>query len=200
MSGARVTTRASTMLIAAIGVLIAAVSFFVFTPILALVSCLLGWAMLAIAAIDARELRIPDVLSLPAIPAGLLAAPLLDETGTASAAVLDHVGAGLLGAGALYAIRQLYFVWRGREGLGLGDVKLAAVAGAWTGLVGLGYVLLLACALAIVVVLATHLRQWRVPQGATPIAFGVFLAPSIWLVWCLEALGIDPASAVLPGY
>jgi leader peptidase (prepilin peptidase)/N-methyltransferase len=187
------------MLIAAIGVLIAAVSFLVFEPGLALVSCLLGWTMLAIAAIDAREFRIPDVLSLPAIPAGLLAAPLLGEAATPSVAVLEHTAAALIGAGALYAIRQLYFVWRAREGLGPGDVKLAAAAGAWTGLAGLGYVLLLACALAIAAVLATHVRQWRVPHGTTAIAFGVFLAPSIWLIWCLGALGIDPGSAWLPG-
>jgi len=29
----------------------------------------------------------------------------------------------------------LYRRWRGRDGLGLGDIKLAAVAGSWLGMV-----------------------------------------------------------------
>jgi prepilin signal peptidase PulO-like enzyme (type II secretory pathway) len=68
------------------------------------------------------------------------------------------------------------------------------VAGAWSGFVGLAHTLLLACVLAIVAVLLMHVRDGRALRGSTAIAFGVFLAPSIWLVWCLAALGIDPAS------
>jgi leader peptidase (prepilin peptidase)/N-methyltransferase len=187
----------STALVAGLAALIAAVSFLVFTPLLALVSCLLGWTMLAIAATDARRFIVPDVLSLPAIPAGLLVAPLLDEMRAPSVVVLEHVAAAVLGAAALYAIRHLYFVLRQREGLGLGDVKLAAVAGAWTGLAGLGHVLLVACALAISTVLLSHVGRFRALRGSTAVAFGVFLAPSIWLVWCLAALGVDPAGLLL---
>jgi len=72
-------SRISIALIAGLAVMIAAVSFLVLAPLAALVSCLLGWTMLAIALIDARHFIVPDVLSLPAIPAGLLAVPLLDE-------------------------------------------------------------------------------------------------------------------------
>jgi leader peptidase (prepilin peptidase)/N-methyltransferase len=187
-------TRISIALLAALAVVIAAVSFLVLAPLPALVSCLLGWTMLAIAVIDARHFIVPDVLSLPAIPAGLLAAPLLDATRAPSALVLEHVGAAVLGAAALYGIRQLYYVLRGREGLGLGDVKLAGAAGAWTGLAGFGHVLLLACVLAICAVLITQLREQRTLSGSAVVAFGVFLAPSIWLVWALAALGFDPAS------
>ena len=68
-------TRISIALLAALAVVIAAVSFLVLAPLPALVSCFLGWTMLAIAVIDARHFIVPDVLSLPAIPAGLIAAP-----------------------------------------------------------------------------------------------------------------------------
>lgn len=186
-------TRAFLVLIAGLAAMVAAVSFLVLAPLPALVSCLLGWTMLAIAVVDARAFIVPDVLSLPAIPAGLLAAPLLNAASAPSEAVLEHVGAAILGAAILYAIRQLYFVLRGREGLGLGDVKLAGVAGAWTGLAGFGHVLLIACALAIGAVLLAHVRDRRALSGTAKVAFGVFLAPSIWLVWCLGALGIDLA-------
>jgi leader peptidase (prepilin peptidase) / N-methyltransferase len=187
-------SRAWIILMAALGALIAAVSFVVLSPLPALVSCVLGWTMLTIAVFDARAFIVPDVLSLPAIPAGLLAAPLLDGARAPSVVVLEHTAAAVLGAAALYAIRQLYLVLRGREGLGLGDVKLAGVAGAWCGIEGFGYVLLLACVLAIATVLIVHLREGRALQGSARVAFGVFLAPSIWLVWCLSALGVDPAS------
>jgi leader peptidase (prepilin peptidase)/N-methyltransferase len=188
------TSWTSTSLLAALAGVIAAVSFVVLPPLPAAVSTLLGWTMLAIAAIDAQRFIIPDVLSLPAIPAGLLASPLIDEGRAASSVVLEHVGAAIVGAVVLYAIRELYYVLRRREGLGLGDVKLAGVAGAWSGFVGLAHTLLLACVLAIVAVLLMHVRDGRALRGSTAIAFGVFLAPSIWLVWCLAALGIDPAS------
>jgi leader peptidase (prepilin peptidase) / N-methyltransferase len=88
---------------------------------------------------------VPDRLSLPAIPAGLIASGLLASESPAHAMMLSHLIAALVGALSLLAIREAYAVLRGREGLGLGDVKLAAVAGAWTGFAGLPLVLLLAC-------------------------------------------------------
>ena len=65
---------------------------------LALVSCLLGWAMLAIAVIDARRFIIPDVLSLPAIPIGLLASGRLLEPSADGLVRIDHV-IGMLAGG-----------------------------------------------------------------------------------------------------
>jgi prepilin signal peptidase PulO-like enzyme (type II secretory pathway) len=65
------------------------------------------------------------------------------------------------------------------------------VAGAWTGLSGLGQVILLASVLAISGVLMVHLQNMRAIRGSTAVAFGVFLAPSIWFVWCLNTLGVD---------
>jgi len=145
--------------------------------------------MLAIAVVDFREFIIPDVLSLPAIPAGLFVAFLSgDEVANR---VLEHALAGAVGASMLFAIRWLYAFWRKREGLGLGDVKLAAVAGAWTGFSGLGHVLLLACISAFVCVLFAHLYDSRSLRGSTPIALGVFLAPSIWIIWCADNIAFD---------
>ena len=137
---------------------------------LALVSCLLGWAMLAIAVVDARRFIIPDVLSLPAIPIGLVA----------SGRLLEPSADGL--------VRAVYFRIRRREGLGLGDVKLAAVAGAWIGWQSLSDVVLLAAALALSLVLALGLMRGEALSAAARIPFGCFLAPSIWLVWALAAL------------
>lgn len=190
-------SQGSSVLIALLAAIVAAVSFLVFEPGLALLSCLLGWTMLSIAVVDARRFIVPDVLSLPAIPAGLLVARMLEDGPGADAMLLEHLAAAVLGAAAFYAIRQLYYLWREREGLGLGDVKLAAVAGAWTGLSGLGHVILLASSLAISGVLLAHLKNVRAIRGSTAVAFGVFLAPSIWFVWCVNQLGVDLSVAGL---
>lgn len=165
---------------AAIGI----VSWTAFDGAAAAVSCLLGWAMLAIAVSDFQRFIVPDILSLPAIPAGLIASGWLGLSEPDPSIVLQHLGAAVVGAASLYGVRALHRRARGREGLGLGDVKLAAVAGSWTGLQGLGPTLLLACVAAIAYVLARQSLRPHKVSGATAIPFGTFLAPSIWVVWC----------------
>ncbi len=167
------------------------VSLLLFAPLVAAISCLLGWTMLAIAISDAERLIVPDVLSLPSVPAGLIVTRALAEPQVRDTLVLEHLGAAVFGAVILYAIRHLYYFHRRREGLGLGDVKLAAVAGAWTGFQGLSHVLLLACVLAIICVVLANLRNLRGIEGASVVPFGVFLGPSIWFVWCANALSVQ---------
>lgn len=172
------------------GAVIAAVSLALLDGPFALASLVLGCAMLAIALVDGQKLIIPDVVSLPAIPAGLIATGLLADHADRGSLVLAHVGAAVLGALTFYAIRVLYQAWRKQEGLGLGDVKLAAVAGAWTGVDGLARVLLLACVAAFVYVAIAHRKDVRSLQRSTAVPFGVFLAPSIWLVWYVAQAGL----------
>ena len=167
-------------------------SFAVFPIKLALVSCLLGWTMLAIAVVDARQFIIPDVLSLPGIPAGLLASGRLLEPAAVEIVPIDHVIGMLAGGLGLWLVRAAYFRLRQREGLGLGDVKLAAVAGAWIGWQSLSDVILLAAALALSLVIALSLVRGKELSAAARVPFGCFLAPSIWLVWAIGALGRMP--------
>ena len=167
-------------------------SIAVFPMKVAFVSCLLGWTMLAIAVVDARRFIIPDVMSLPAIPAGLLASGRLLEPSVAEIVRIDHVIGMLAGGLGLWLVRAAYFRVRQREGLGLGDVKLAAVAGAWIGWRSLSDVILLAAALALSLVIALGLVRGKELSAAARVPFGCFLAPSIWLVWALGALGRVP--------
>jgi leader peptidase (prepilin peptidase)/N-methyltransferase len=94
----------------------------------------------------------------------------------------------------LLALMAGYRWWRGRDGLGLGDVKLAAVAGAWLGFVTLFAVVELAALAAIgsYVVAGAILR--RPLKGTAFLPFGLFLAPAIWLGWLAEAV-LDRPSA-----
>jgi leader peptidase (prepilin peptidase)/N-methyltransferase len=166
---------------------VAAISFYAFAAKTALVSCALGWTMLAIAAIDAQRLMIPDVLSLPAIPFGLLASGCMLDPSTSQFVSLQHAIGACFGGASFWLVREVYRRLRKREGLGLGDVKLAAAGGAWVGWINLSDVVLLAVVAALGFACARAIVQRNGLSGTERIAFGAFLAPSIWIVWALSA-------------
>lgn len=151
---------------------------------------LLGAAMIAIAVTDVDRFIIPDWLSLTSIPAGLLASGFLLDPDTAELANLAHLAGAVIGAAALWAIAVLYRRWRGVDGLGMGDVKLAGGAGAWVGIEYLPLVLLLAAVAGIVLALALSLVRRMPLDGRARMPFGAFLAPSIWIIWMLSVSGL----------
>ncbi len=55
---------------------------------------------------------------------------------------LDSVFGVILGGGLLYLIALLYLALRKREGMGMGDVKLLAMIGAFLGVEGVIFVML----------------------------------------------------------
>jgi len=134
--------------------------------------CVLGWGLLALAWIDWNHMRLPDALTLPLIPAGLAAA-WWEDPGLAMDHAVAAAGGYLLFRGVAWAYRRL----RGREGLGQGDAKLLAVAGAWVGVAGLSWVLLGG---ALIGLLLAAVRG-RALAGA-PVPFGPPLALALWIV------------------
>lgn len=137
----------------------------------------LGWALLALAAMDWRSMILADVLTLPLIPAGLMVAWWIDPQSLAWHAIGAAAGFGLM-VGAAWAYRAV----RGRDGLGFGDAKLMAAAGAWVGLAGIGTVLLYGAVLSLGLALLVHLRG-RAMTGDTALPLGVGLAAGLWLTW-----------------
>jgi leader peptidase (prepilin peptidase)/N-methyltransferase len=149
---------------------------------LLLVSCGLGWTLLTAAAIDQRHFLLPDMLTLPLIPAGLAVAWAIDP-----ALLMPHLAGALAGFAAFAAIAVLYRRLRRREGLGLGDAKLLAAAGAWLGWQALPGLVVVAALCLLAVALARALTGDSV-SAATRIAFGGYLALAFWLVWLLGPL------------
>ena len=140
-------------------------------------SLALGWTLLALAAIDLRHHLLPDLLTLPLIPAGLAVVWLVD-----AGRLPDHAigaAAGLIG---FVLIAWLYRRLRHREGLGLGDAKLLAAGGAWLGWQALPSVVALAAVVALAIALAGAVAGDKL-GATTKIAFGPHLALAIWLVW-----------------
>jgi leader peptidase (prepilin peptidase)/N-methyltransferase len=79
-----------------------------------------------------------------------------------------------------------YRRWRGRDGLG--DIKLAAVAGAWLGWATIFAVIELAALSALGAYLVNGYLRNRPLKAREFLAFGTFLAPAIRLGWLIEAL------------
>jgi leader peptidase (prepilin peptidase)/N-methyltransferase len=139
--------------------------------------CCLGWALLALAAIDFRDGILPDVLTLPLILAGVAATTFL-----APWELVDSAIGAIVGFAIFALIRWLYRRLRGREGLGLGDAKLLAAAGAWVTWNGLPSVVLIAAAAGLALALATSWRGERLALDQR-LPFGPALCLGTWLVW-----------------
>ena len=142
-----------------------------------LVSAALAAALIALSAIDAETFRLPDRLTLPLLAAGLALAAL-----DGSAMLGWHAASAMLGGALLWAVNALYRRLRGTDGLGFGDVKLFAGAGAWVGAEGLASVLLVACGAALALVIVWRMRDPNL-AGSTALPFGPFLAFGLWIVW-----------------
>jgi leader peptidase (prepilin peptidase) / N-methyltransferase len=136
-------------------------------------TAILTLALGAIAVIDLRSFRIPDVLSLPLIASGLALSFWLPGM-----AFWPHLAGALAGFTIFAAIGTWYHHRTGTDGLGLGDAKLFAAAGAWLGWQALPMVLLIAALGGLVFTMI----QGRVARH-TAIAFGPWLAVGFWVVW-----------------
>lgn len=150
---------------------------------LAVAGAILGWWLLLVAVIDAEHFWLADRLTLPLAGAGL-------AMGAWRGA--DAFTGQLIGAGAGFAFLALlgwaYQRLRGRAGLGEGDARLLAAAGAWVGWTGLPSVLVWSSAAGLSVVAARLIAGGRV-RGDDRLPFGTFLAIGTWLTWLYGPLG-----------
>ena len=146
------------------------VVIYIFAAILILSLARLSW-------IDYKTYRLPDILTLPLIAIG----------GVQAWALNMNVYASLIGAAAGYLsfimIELSYKRLRGKNGLGRGDAKLLAAAGAWCGWAGLPVIVLIASGSGLVMLLLPSFRQLS-DEGRIP--FGPFLAFGFLVVWAAQ--------------
>lgn len=150
------------------------------------VSVLLGLCLVAIATIDASKYIIPDILSLPLIPLGLLFALFQHSEWPVQVVASNHLMAAATGFLILHGLRAFYWKFRGIEALGLGDVKFAAVIGAWVGMTGLIWTLLLASLSALLFTGFQAIKNQQSLELDHIVPFGTFLAPALWIIWYLQ--------------
>ncbi len=146
-------------------------------------SCVLGWGLLALAWIDWRHLILPDALTLPLVLLGLGASLWLQPE-----ALANHAAAAALAYLLFRLIAWTYRRLRGRDGLGEGDAKLMAAAGAWVGIIALSSVLLGGAFLTLLAAVIGAARRRGGLSATVQLPLGPGLCAALWLVWLLPNL------------
>lgn len=151
-----------------------------------LVAWLLAAALVTISFIDLDHQIIPDVISLPGIPIGFLCSLVLPWVSWQSSLL-----GILLGGGILLAIALGYEWLTKQEGMGLGDVKLLAMLGAFLGAPAVLPIIFLASIMGTLVGVPLMLIKRAGRKLAIP--FGPFLATAA-LVYLFFVDKIDPVA------
>jgi len=133
-----------------------------------------------LARIDAQTHLLPDMLTLPLLWAGLLF-----HWSGGWVELDDAVAGAAAGYGLLWLIWAAFRGCSGRDGIGFGDLKLAAANGAWLGVEGLPWALLVASLAACVAALygrvSGRLKRFEA------LAFGPYLAiGGILVLFCTQ--------------
>ena len=146
---------------------------------------LLALIMLAIALTDGRLGIIPDEWNAAGLTLAVLNAALQNPD-----TMVEAMAAAVLRGGVLallfLGLRVAYRGLRGREGIGLGDVKLAVVAGAWLDWLTIPIAVELAAVAGLMTYVARRCWLGRPLHRTSRLPFGLFFAPAIWLGWLLQ--------------
>jgi leader peptidase (prepilin peptidase)/N-methyltransferase len=134
-------------------------------------------AMVALAAIDIEHYLLPDAITGPGIVLGIALQPFVDWARLGPGvrgALLGGVAGAALGAGILLSVWGAWYLLRREEGMGLGDVKMLAMIGAFLGWKGV-LVSLFAAALSGALA-GLLLMAWKGLGMKARLPFGAFLA------------------------
>ena len=122
-------------------------------------------AMIVLFAIDLQHRVLPNVVTIPGICSGLLFSCFVQP------GWFDAVLGVVIGGVTLLAISEVYYRVRGEEGLGMGDVKMLAMIGAFLGWQSMLVTLVLASFLGSIIGIcamrsASGGRKFALPLGS----------------------------------
>jgi leader peptidase (prepilin peptidase)/N-methyltransferase len=142
------------------------------------------WLLLVLAVCDLTRFRLPDPLTAALFATAMVLAVMPAGIGLQAALI-----GALAGAGSFAALRWGYQALRGREGLGLGDVKLMAGLGGWAGPWDLPLLVLIAAIGGLVFALIASLGRGDsgVLLGQRALPFGAALCGAAAVLWLLRA-------------
>ncbi len=141
------------------------------------VAALLGLMLIVLFFTDLDHRLLPDAVTLPGAVLGAALAwfnPFLDGEGVHG--LVASLAGAALGSGLLWAIGAAYGRLRSVEAMGMGDVKMMAMVGAFTGPRGVLFTLFAASVAGAAVGLALIPLRGRSLRDTLP--FGCFLAPA----------------------
>lgn len=98
------------------------------------------WILLLLAEIDLKMLLLPDILTIPLLIGGFVFAAFFGVNVSA-----EESAAAAMAGYVLPVAATLLMLWRSVDAFGGGDIKLLSAIGAWLGLEGVIYTILLSC-------------------------------------------------------
>lgn len=147
-------------------------SFFFFA------SCLFASAMIVLGFIDFFHMILPDVITLPGLLLSIVYSFFREDLNLTQALI-----GAVTGAGFLLLVYGTYYLVRKKEGLGMGDVTMMLLIGAYLGWRQAFFTLILASFVGALVGVFVILFRKKDFQFSLP--FGTFLAPAAFfsLLW-----------------
>ncbi len=155
----------------------------------AIVLALLALGLVILTAVDLEHQIIPDEVSLWLAALGLVYQALPPDRMNA---LLAGSAGALLGFSIAWLLRMAFQRLKGREALGMGDVKFFAVAGLWTGVGGLADFMMISGLAGILFAIG-----WRLRGGDAVFPFGPALAVGLFCVMLLKAGGAPQPLSLL---
>lgn len=147
-------------------------------------------AMVVLFFTDWDHQLLPDAVTLTGTAAGLAAAwfnPFLRGDGWER--VWMALAGAALGSGVLWGIGAIYGKLRNVEAMGLGDVKMMAMVGAFTGPAGVLFTIFAASVAGALIGVAMIPLRGRTMQDTLP--FGCFLAPAALAALTIGRQAVD---------
>lgn len=153
------------------GINVSALIFFIFAA-----------SLIVATFIDIDHRIIPDVITLPGIPLFFISSFLLPHPDLLTPFVRSLLGI-LAGGGSLFLVAWAYETLTGKEGMGMGDVKLLAMIGALLGWHGVLFTIFAGSTAGCLVGLLVMLKEKGGMKTAIP--FGPFLSLGalLYLFW-----------------
>lgn len=142
----------------------------------------LAIGLISLSVIDRECFILPDWITMP-----LAAIGFISTYWHAPIEMPAHALGAVAGMAGFLIVGRVYAIVRGRQGLGLGDVKFFGALGAWLGIAALPTVLLFASCLGLACAAADRLKGNNV-EMTTRVPFGAHLALAAWMVWLLGPL------------
>ncbi|OQW47313.1 MAG: peptidase A24 [Proteobacteria bacterium SG_bin7] len=149
------------------------------------------WALVVVSMIDFDHMILPDVFTLSGIVVGLVFSIFSPDR-----SFWEAFGGVLFGGGIFWLISYMYYIWRGEDGIGGGDIKLSAWIGAVLGWKAIPFVVLSSSILGSVVGLILVFKTkagWKLK-----IPYGPYLALGAVLYLFCEEFGMSFLNIFFP--
>lgn len=153
--------------------------------------CLFTSALIVLGFIDAEHQVLPDAVTMPGLVLALAYSFFRDDLGFRGALI-----GAVVGGGFLMAVYGAYRLIRKKEGLGMGDVTMMLMVGAYLGWMRTLLVLILASFGGAVVGVFLIARRGKDFQFALP--FGTFIAPAAFFAMLWGQRIVDWYRGLLP--